>query len=870
MPTHPSTSPPTGALPDTAALTQAASASAFEVLRTLDTGPHGLTEAEAARRQDTHGENTVDLEPATAPLAATWAALRSPFVALLSGLAVVFAAVGDVRGAVTVAVMVLASVALRRWQQVRSDRAVRAVGARLVTTVTVRRRADDDADPCPREVPLSDVVPGDVVLLGPGDVVPADLRLVTGADLFVDQAVLTGETLPVAKSATGACDGGPEDAAVLCLAGSEVVAGTATAVVVAVGGATYSGALARRAGRERPESSFDRGVRGVSRTLVRFMLVLVPIVFAVNGTVTGDWEQALLFATAVAVGLTPEMLPVVVTTALARGARRLARAHVIVTRLNAVQDLGAADVVCLDKTGTLTEERLVATHSLDPWGRPDDEAAAYAVLAVRSQIAPAGRLDEAVLDQLADPTDPLDDAVYSPEDEIGFDQVRRRASVVVRRQDGERLMITKGDPDEVLPRCSQARVEGDAVELDAGRRFAAHDLARAHADQGLRLLAVAAKRLPRLGAVDEADEQDLTLVGFVGFVDPVRESAPATVRGLAEHGVEVLLLTGDNRHVAARVAHQAGIPASEVVVGEDLDALDDVRLARLLERARVFARVTPAHKVRVVTALRGAGRVVGFVGDGVNDAPALRIADVGIAPDSATPAAKRAADLVLTDPDLAVLAAGVVEGRRTLGNTLKYVTITASSNFGNVLALVAAAVLLPFLPMLPLQLVVQNLLYDAAQLALPWDRVDPEYTARPRRWDTSELVRFMLTFGPLSSLFDLATFGVLWWGLDASGAPAQFRAGWFVEGLLTQLAIVLVLRTRGAPWRRLPRRPVVLAALAVAVTGLGLSFGPLAGALSMQNPPPVYLLWITVAVLGYAGLAQALKAVHLRRRGRWL
>ncbi|WP_018332888.1 magnesium-translocating P-type ATPase [Actinomycetospora chiangmaiensis] len=861
---------PTGTLPDTAALTHAATASAFEVLRTLDTGPHGLTEAEAARRQDTHGENAVDLDPRPSALGATWSAVRSPFVALLSGLAVVFVLVGDVRGAVTVTATVLASVALRRWQQVRSDRAVRAVGSRVVTTVTVRRRADADADPFAREVPLADVVPGDVVLLAPGDVVPADLRLLTSADLFVDQAVLTGESLPVAKAATGTPEGGPEDSAVLCLAGSEVVAGTATAVVVAVGAATYSGALARRAARERPESSFDRGVRDVSRTLVRFMLVLVPIVLAVNGTVTGDWEQALLFATAVAVGLTPEMLPVVVTTTLARGARRLARAHVIVTRLNAVQDLGAADVVCVDKTGTLTEERLVATHSIDPRGRPDDEAAAYAVLAVRCQIAPAGRLDEAVLEQLADPTDTLDETLYSPVDEIGFDQVRRRSSVVVRRHDGERLMITKGDPDEVLPRCSHVRLAGDALELDRGSRLAADDLARAHADQGLRLLAVAARRLPRLGEVSEADEQDLILVGFVGFVDPVRESAPATVRGLAAHGVEVLLLTGDNRHVAARVANQAGIPATDVVVGEELDALDDARLARVLERARVFARVTPAHKVRVVSALRARGRVVGFVGDGVNDAPALRIADVGIAPDSATPAAKRAADLVLTDPDLAVLAAGVVEGRRTLGNTLKYVTITASSNFGNVLTLVAAAVLLPFLPLLPLQLVVQNLLYDAAQLALPWDRVDPEYTARPRRWDTSELVRFMLVFGPLSSLFDLATFGVLWWGLDAGGTPEVFRAGWFVEGLLTQLAIVLVLRTRGRPWRRLPRRPVVLAAGAVAAAGLVLTFSPLAGALSLQGPPPVYLLWIAAVVLGYAVLAQALKALHLRRRGRWL
>jgi P-type Mg2+ transporter len=435
----------------------------------------------------------------------------------------------------------------------------------------------------------------------------------------------------------------------------------------------------------------------------------------------------------------------------------------------------------------------------------------------------------------------------------------------VRRGDGTHLLVTQGDPDEVLPRCAELRLGGRVSALEAGHRFAVADLARAHAEHGLRLVAVAVRELPALGRCEERDETSMVLVGFVAFVDPVRPSAPEAVRRLAEHGVEVVVLTGDNPHAAARVAERAGVRSGEVVEGSAVDAADDEALGRLVARARVFARMTPARKARVVAALRAPGRAVGFVGDGVNDVPALRIADVGIVPASGAPAAKRVADLILTDPDLAVLAGGVVEGRRTLGNTLKYVTITASSNFGNVATVLAASVFLPFLPMLPLQLMVQNLLYDAAQLALPWDRVDRAYLAAPRRWDTGGLVRFMLVLGPLSSVFDLATFAVLWWGVGAGHTPEVFRAGWFVEGLVSQLVVVLVLRTRGIPWRGArPTRPVLLAAAASAAVGLLVATTPLAGVLHLQAPPAWYLLWLVAAVGGYAALAQVLKARVLR------
>ncbi|MEU0528926.1 magnesium-translocating P-type ATPase [Amycolatopsis tolypomycina] len=846
------------------------------VFQQLESSPKGLTETDAAERLGRCADN--DAGPAGAPgrLRRGWAAARSPFVALLTGLGVVFVVVGDARGALTTGVMVLLSVVLRFWQQTRSERAVSALRARVSTTVTVRRRAGERFPGVEREVPVADLVPGDVVLLGPGDVVPADLRVVAAADLIVDQSALSGEALPVVKRVpTRPRHAAPRpelvDAPGLVFAGTSVVGGTATAVVAATGAGTYGGMLAAQAAAPRAESSFDAGVRRVGWTLVRFMLVMVPIVLVVNGTVTGDWAQAATFALAVAVGLTPEMLPVVVTTNLARGAVRLSRQRVIVKRLNAIQDLAAMDVLCVDKTGTLTEDRAAYAHSIDLAGRPDGEAAEYAHLAVHFQADRRDRLDEAILAQLADDDAPATEAVFSKVDEIGFDHTRRRATVVVRRGD-EHLLITKGDPDEILPRCGHAHRLGAVVALADDLRRDTEELVRGYAEHGMRILAVAARELPaRPGGYGEDDERGLVLVGFVGFVDPVRDGAAAAVRALAEHGVGVKILTGDNRHVAARVAQDVGVPVGEIVPGHRIDVTDDAELRELAERTTVFAKLTPAHKARLVTALRENGHAVGFVGDGVNDVTALRAADVGIAPDTATDVAKDAADLVLLERDLGVLARGVVEGRRTLGNTLKYVHITASSNFGNVLTVLAAGAFLPFLPMLPVQLMVANLLYDAAQLALAWDRVDEHYLRAPRRWDARGLARFMLVFGPLSSLFDLSTFAVLWWAFDASTDPLAFQTGWFVESLLSQLLIVLALRSRAASGRgSRPSRPVLLAASIAALTALALPVSPLAGFLHLTPLPMSYFPWLATILLTYALAAQLIKRLYVRRTATWL
>ena len=529
------------------------------------------------------------------------------------------------------------------------------------------------------------------------------------------------------------------------------------------------------------------------------------------------------------------------------------------------------DVLCVDKTDTLTADRVAYAHSIDLDGRPDGEAAEYAYLAVHFQTDRRDRLDEAIVAQLAgDDEDWLTDAMFSAVDEIPFDHDRRRATVVVRRAD-ERVLVTKGDPDEILPRCGHARRAGDIVELTDATRAAVTDLVRAHAEHGMRLLAVAARDVPpRLGGYDADDETGLVLVGFVGFVDPVRDGTRDAVKTLAAHGVPVKILTGDNRHVAARVATQAGVPVGEVVLGSHVDAADDADLRALTARATVFAKLTPAHKARIVTALHANGRAVGFFGDGVNDVTALRTADVGIAPDTATDVAKDAADLVLLDRDLGVLARGVVEGRRTLGNTLKYVNITASSNFGNVLTVLVASAFLPFPPMLPIQLMVANLLYDAAQLALAFDRVDADYLREPRRWDARGLTRFMLVFGPVSSLFDLSTFAVLWWVFDTGTHPGVFQTGWFVESLLSQLLVVLVLRARPAPFRGgRPARAVLFAAAVAGLIGVLLPLTPVAGPLRMQPLPGSYLLWLALVLAGYVLAAQLAKRIHARRRPAW-
>lgn len=848
------------------------------LFRRVDGSPQGLTEHEASQRLLRDGENRVVVRVPTRWPATVLAAVASPFVALLLGLDLVFLLLGDIRGGATVSVMVAISVALRGWQEHRSRHAVDGLRDLVTNTATVRRRACVDSPPTVREVPVADLVVGDLVLLAPGDRVPADLRVLRANHLMVDQSVLSGEALPVAKHAPGV--GIPSgrtaalDAGSLCFAGTMVTAGSATAVVIGTGPNTYFGAVAVAGSAAHPNGSFDLNVRSVTSVLIRFMLVMVPIVLAVNGFTTGNWMQATLFAVSVAVGLTPEMLPAVVTTNLAKGAVFMARRKVIVKRLGAVADLGAMTVLCTDKTGTLTRDQVVLARCLDVWGEPDDDVLEYAYLASQFATVPDGQFDAAINAKVDAFQQVAVDAEFELVDELPFDNDRRASTVVLARDAGEHILITRGDPEAVLDRCTRIRVGGETRPLSPDLAEHARDVARGHAEQGMRMLAVAVTTLPaRHAGYRPADESGLVFVGFASFLDPPKESASTAIHDLTGRGVAVKLITGDNAVVTARVCAQLGIEAGRIVLGAEVDGLGDEALRAVARQTTVFAKVTPTQKARIVAALRADDQVVGFLGDGANDTIALRAADVGISVDAAVDIARDAADIILLEKDLTVLGHGVMEGRRSLTNTTKYVKASASSNFGNALSIVLASAFLPFLPMLPIQLLVQNLIYDVAQLALPWDRVDVDYLRRPRHWVAGDLARFMLLLGPVSSVFDMVTFAVLWWGFGANSPAHQalFQAGWFAEGLVSQILVVLVIRTqRVSPLRSGPSR-LVLGVFGTAIgLGLGLAFSPVAGLLQLHQLPPAYLPWLVCIVLVYCCCVCAVKAGHLRRRHSWL
>ncbi|MBV7699428.1 magnesium-translocating P-type ATPase [Streptomyces sp. TRM70350] len=848
----------------------------------------GLTQQEAARRLHRLGPNVVAQQRVPHWTLQLVTSFRNPFIVVLACLAVVmYISDPDDPGVLILTTMVLVSGLLRFWQEYRSGRSARALTALVSTTTAVRRRPSRHAVPVTAEVPLDDVVPGDIVHLAAGDLVPADLRLLTAKDLMVSQAALSGESLPVAKADTReGADGqsettDPVEANNLCLMGTSVTSGTGAGVVVATGSDTYFGSMAGSLSGERPETSFDVGVRKVSFLLIRFMLVMVPVVFAINGLTKHNWTEAFMFAVAVAVGLTPEMLPMVVTTNLARGAVAMARHKVVVKKLNAIQNLGAMDVLCTDKTGTLTEDRIVLDRCLDVHGREDDEVLQYAYLNSHFQTGLRNLLDKAVIDHVHEAEEIVVDAAFTKVDEVPFDFERRRMSVVLARTaltdrpgDGQHILISKGAAEEILARCIGMRDGSRTVALTDELRRQVTRICEENNKQGLRVLAVATRTFP--GGRDTygvEDESELTLVGFLAFLDPPKRDAAAALRGLADKGIAVKVVTGDNELVAARVCADVGIDVGEVVTGSQIDALDDARLRECVARHTVFAKVNPLQKARIVRAVQADGHTVGFLGDGINDAAALRESDVGISVDTAVDIAKESADIILLEKDMTVLERGVLQGRTTFGNTIKYIKMTASSNFGNVFSVLVASAFIPFQPMLAIQLLVQNLAYDISQLATPWDRMDPEYLRKPRTWDPRGIGRFMLLIGPTSSIFDMTTFLLMWhvFGADSTAHQTLFQSGWFVEGLLSQTLIVHMIRTRKIPFiQSRASLPVLFMTAAVMAFGVFLPFSPLASSVGMQALPLGYFPWLIATLLAYCALTQLVKTWYVRRFDAWL
>lgn len=860
-------------------------------LRRLDASLDGLTEAEAEARLLRSGANEVAREKTPHWTLQLLATLKNPFILVLAGLATVSLIMEpeDFKGPVIIGTMILLSVVLRFWQELRSGRAAEALRAMVSTTATIIRRPSDADRPRPREVPIREIVPGDIVRVGAGDMIPADVQLISSKDLFVSQAILTGESVPVEKydtmgnvaekSAILMNEPGEGFAASLCYMGTNVVSGQGTAVAVRTGTATRLGSLSVAIVGRRPKTAFDRGVDSVSWVLIRFMLAMVPVVLLINGFTKGDWLQAFTFALSVAVGLTPEMLPLIVTANLVRGAIAMAQHKVVIKRLNSIQNLGAMDVLCTDKTGTLTQDRVILVRHLDAQGRPDDSVLGLAWLNSSHQTGVRNLLDRAVIDYAEEKSSNKAVALpagYTKVDEIPFDFVRRRLSVVVAAPDGSHLLICKGAVEESLQVSSHVIEDGQLVTLDDAKRREIMARTRLLNEDGFRAIVVATREYAR-GETKEAyradDEAGLVVRGYLAFLDPPKDSAKPALAALREHGVTVKILTGDNAVVTRRICAAVGLPVGSPIVGRDIDRLDEDGLRQLIERTTVFAKMSPLHKSRVVKALKANGHTVGFLGDGINDAPALRDADVGISVDTAADIAKESADIILLEKSLMVLEEGVIKGRETFGNVVKYIKMTASSNFGNVFSVLAASAFLPFLPMLPLHLLIQNLCYDVSQLSIPWDRMDRDYLATPRQWQAGDIARFMLFIGPISSIFDITTFLVMWYVFGANSPEHQslFQSGWFIEGLLSQTLIVHMIRTEKVPFvQSTAALPVLLLTGLIMVIGIAIPFSPLGAAVGLQPLPLAYFVWLAGILLAYAALTQAVKTVYRRRFGMWL
>ncbi len=844
----------------------------------LRTRAEGLTTEEAEARLAEHGPNVLAKDQRVGFLKLLWHAILNPLVILLAVLSGVSFATGDPRAGTMMLCMILLSVGLKLVQEFRADSAAAKLKAMISVTATVRRGG------APQEVPLGRLVPGDVVQLAAGDMIPADVRIVQAKDLFVLQGPLTGESFPVEKFELekNAASTAPIELTSIAFLGTSVESGSASAVVVATGKDTYLGGMAGAIGQEPPPTAFDRDIARFTWLMLRFMAVMVPLVFVINGLTKRDWGQAFFFAVAVAVGLTPEMLPMIVTVCLSKGAVAMGRKKVIVKRINAIQNLGAMNVLCTDKTGTLTMDRVTLERYCDLALREDESVLALAYVNSHFQTGLKNVLERAVLaheETHAHARVPE----FAKVDEIPFDFQRRIMSVVVRTPEGKDRIVSKGAPEAMFPKCSSFQLDGQCLPMDHPHIESLKKEYEELSADGFRVLALATKDVdprspvPGTGAgYGKADERDLVLRGYVAFLDPPKETCTAAIGALRAHGVEVKVLTGDNELVARRICKEVGIGTEFVLAGDDVEKMSDTELGEAVQRVTLFARVSPAHKERVIRALQSRGRTVGFMGDGINDAPALHAADVGISVDTAVDIAKESADMILLEKSLLVLDDGVVEGRNVFANIIKYVRMGASSNFGNMFSVLGASVFVPYLPMLPIQILTNNLLYDIGQTTVPTDAVDPELVQLPRSWDMKALTRFIVFIGPCSSVFDYSTYFMMLylfhcWDVSTpqalSHSQSLFQTGWFVESLLTQTLIIHIIRTNKIPFlQSRPSRAMLLMSLFIMIVGVAIPESPLADYLGFTRLPGLYWPLLALTLACYVLLTQGVKMWLLHKR----
>jgi len=848
-------------------LLEKACTDAETVLRELESRLDGLSQAEADSRLKQFGSNEIAREKRQSAVMRLLSNVKNPLVLLLTALGVLSFLTGDLRATVVIFVMVVLGVVLRFVQEMRADNAAEKLKAMVSNTATLVRDGKE------AEVPLKMLVPGDIIRLAAGDMVPADVRVLSAKDLFLNQSALTGESLPVERKADVASPDvqNPLELPNVCFLGSNVESGCATAVVIYTADKTYFGSLAASIVGQRQLTSFDKGINKFTWLMIYFIAVMVPAVFLINGLSKHNWLEAFLFAMAVAVGLTPEMLPMIVTVNLSKGALAMARKKVIVKRLNAIQNFGAMDVLCTDKTGTLTQGKIVLEKHLDAHGDPSEKVLQYGYLNSYHHTGLKNLLDEAILAHQE-----LEERLRAKEkyrkiDEIPFDFVRRRMSVVVEDTTGLNTLICKGAVEEVLGLCTRVEVKGEIIEVlpehDAKRRQIADKLN----GQGFRVIALAYKQMP--GATDEPtyavkDESDLILLGFLAFLDPPKDTASPALKQLHDLNVDVKILTGDNEIITAYICKEVGMPVEHLVLGSQIEAMSEAELAEAASVTSVFARLAPAHKERIIRALQSKGHVLGFMGDGINDAPALKAADVGISVDSAVDIAKESSDIILLENSLLILEQGVREGRRVFGNIVKYIKMAASSNFGNMFSVVGASAFLPFLPMLPIQVLTNNLLYDFSQTTIPTDEVDADWLTKPRKWEIGGILRFILFIGPISSIFDYLTFFMMLYVFNCWHNPALFHTGWFVESLFTQTLIIHVIRTNKIPFfQSWASWPLILTSVIIVAVGAGLTVSPLAGALGFAPLVPLYWLLLAIILMCYVVLTQLAKTWFYSRFG---
>ena len=858
-------------------LAKYASLSKDLVIDHLNSSQGGLTNTEAQIRLDEVGPNELSEGYKETIWSRLFEAVVNPFNIILMVIAIItlvtdilIASEKDYFTFVIILVLVFVSSAISFVQSQTSSRAVAELTKQLTNTTRVYRDGELI------EIDQQEIVPGDIVHLGAGDLLPADLRFIQTKDTFVAQSALTGESTPVEKFAK---TNEEEDVALTDLEnigfmGSNMVSGSAKALVLETGDRTYFGSMAQSLSGERAKNSFERGVEDISRLLIRMMIIMVPIVFVINAFNKGDLASSLVFAVSIAVGLTPEMLPVITNSTLAAGAQNMAKQQVIVRNTSAIQAFGEMDILCTDKTGTLTEDEIVVERYMNLYGEDDRRVLRHAYLNAHFQTGMKNLIDLAIISRAEkyDLNELLDN--YTIVDEVPFDFNRRRMSVVLEDKSGKRQLITKGAVEEMVSISSFIELGGEVHPIDADKLAIIYQTYEKYNRQGLRMIAVAQKNeMPDADNFGIKDESDMVLIGFMGFLDPPKKSAAPAISALENHHVHPVVLTGDSEGVAINVCNAVGINTDSVYLGNDIDRMSDEELGDVVEKTQLFAKLSPDQKVRVIEAFQEKGHTVGFLGDGINDAPGLRQADVGISVDSAVDIAKETADIVLLEKDLMVLERGVLEGRKTFGNIMKYIKMATSGNFGNIISIIIASLFLPFLPMLPVQILAQNLLNDFAQIGMPFDHVDSSYLRKPKSWDTVGVRNFMYWLGPLSSVFDILTFLVLWYimGANSHETASLFHAGWFIFGTLSQILIIHTIRTEKRPFvDSMSSKALTLSTSIVSIIALVIVFSKLAIGLDMVILPVKFLPWLVLLLAAYMVSVQLIKKIYIKRYQEWI